>query len=138
MKMRVSSIREGFLLLQLIMVLCCFRIFHIMSVLALGVVFPLRLDPSLSTTLITPIFSIITISINNREGLLQALIHLHLRIEMLLLINCLILLIILTNHLLHGAATKAHHLHHLLHGVPVAVVDMVGGEGPKGETTAGD
>lgn len=136
MKMQVFFTREGFLLLQLIMVLCCFRIFHITSALALVVAFPPKLDPSLNTTLITPIFSIITISISNRGGLLQVLIHLHSHIEMLLLINCLIWLIILTSHLLHGAATKVHRLHHP-HGAPVAV-DMAGGVGPKVETTAGD
>lgn len=56
---------------------------------------------------------------------------------MLLLTNYPIWPIISISLPLHGAATKAHHLHHLLHGAPVGA-GTEDGVGPKEGTTVED
>lgn len=135
MKMQVSFTREGSLALQLIMVLSCFKISPIMSALALVVASPLRSGLSPSTILITPISSTITASISSRGGLLPVPTPHLSHIEMLLLTSCLIWRIILTNLLLHGAATRVPLQPPLLPGAR-EVAAMVAGELLKAEITA--
>lgn len=137
MKIQASFTKEESPLRLLTMVPSSFRIFRIMSVLALVATSPLRLDPSRSIIRIIHISSITTISISSKGGPLLALTHRPLPTEMLLSINFLICPIISTSHLLHGAATKAPHPPHRHLGALV-VVGMEVGEDPKAETTAGD